>query len=200
MEWTSTLSNGLPLWELKSRWTPEFSESDFRGLNSLNWKFPYIIGNFLERRCLKLSSYDPFGYLKHKLWPKEGLGVNLTIWSRPIKVGNRPEFLACRWRDTYHWKALNEGYNFDLGLTFIRGLHTKLCASKVVGVLILGISGLPLGSLGKKWHLGVGPMARHKEYYKGEGGGFPQVRAMVSFVNLCLLVARSCTKSASIMH
>jgi hypothetical protein len=35
-------------------------------------------------------------------------------------------------------------------------------------------------------------MARHKEYYKEEGGGFPQVRAMVS---LCLLVVRSCTKN-----
>ncbi len=32
-----------------------------------------------------------------------------------------------------------------------------------------------LGSLKTKWHLGVGPMVRHKRYYKGEGGGFPQV-------------------------
>jgi hypothetical protein len=28
-----------------------------------------------------------------------------------------------------------------------------------------------------KWHLGVGPIVRHRIYYKGEGGGgFPQVR------------------------
>jgi hypothetical protein len=27
----------------------------------------------------KMGSYDPFGHLKHKLWPKEGLGVKLTI-------------------------------------------------------------------------------------------------------------------------
>jgi hypothetical protein len=32
-------------------------------------------------------------------------------------------------------------------------------------------------------------MANHREYYKGEGGGFPQVQAMVSLVNLCILVA-----------
>jgi hypothetical protein len=25
----------------------------------------------------------------------------------------------------------------------------------------------------EKWHLGVTPIANHKEYYKGEGGGFP---------------------------
>jgi hypothetical protein len=45
----------------------------------------------------KMGSHDPFGHLKHKLWPKEGL-------------------------------------------------HTKLWASKVVGVLILRISGLQLGN------------------------------------------------------
>jgi hypothetical protein len=37
-------------------------------------------------------------------------------------------------------------------------------------------------------------MAKHKVYYKGEGGGFLQVWAMVSLVNPCLLVTRPCTK------
>ncbi len=27
----------------------------------------------------KMGSHDPFGYLKHKLWPKEGLEVKLPI-------------------------------------------------------------------------------------------------------------------------
>jgi len=27
----------------------------------------------------KMGSHDPFGQLKYKLWPKEGLGVKLTI-------------------------------------------------------------------------------------------------------------------------
>ncbi len=40
-----------------------------------------------------------------------------------------------------------------------------------------------------KWHLGATPMAKHKEYYKGEGGGFIQVWAVVSLVNLCLSMA-----------
>ncbi len=38
-------------------------------------------------------------------------------------------------------------------------------------------------------------MAKHREYYKGEGAGLPQVRAVVSFVNPCLPVGRLCTKS-----
>jgi hypothetical protein len=43
-------------------------------------------------------------------------------------------------------------------------------------------------------------MAKHKEYYKEEGGGFPQVWVVVSFVSLCLPMARPCTKNAPIMH
>jgi len=89
----------------------------------------------------------------------------------------------CRWRSTYCWKALNEGYNFGLELTSIKGLHTKLWPSKVAGIPIVGISGLPLGSLETKWHLGFGPMAKHRVYYKGGRWCFPQVRAMVSLVS-----------------
>jgi hypothetical protein len=44
-----------------------------------------------------------------------------------------------------------------------------------------------LGVLGKKSHLDVASMANHRIYYKGEGGGFPQVRAMVSLVCPCCL-------------
>jgi hypothetical protein len=49
-------------------------------------------------------------------------------------------------------------------------------------------------------NLGAGPMARHKLYYKGEGGGFPQVRAVVSLVNPCLPMVCPCTKSVLAMH
>jgi len=50
------------------------------------------------------------------------------------------------------------------------------------------------GNFGTKWHLGFGPMARHRVYYKGEGGDFPQVRVVVNLVSSCLPVARPCTK------
>jgi hypothetical protein len=51
-----------------------------------------------------------------------------------------------------------------------------------------------------KCHLDVGLVERHKVYYKGEGGGFPQVWVVVSIVNLNLLVLRLSTKSAQTMH
>jgi len=44
------------------------------------------------------------------------------------------------------------------------------------------ISGLQLGSPEKKNHLDVAPAERCREYYMGEGGGFPRIRAVVSLV------------------
>jgi hypothetical protein len=114
---------------------------------------------------------------------KKGQESNWQFDSQPLKVKNWPNFLACRWRATYRWKALDKCYNFALYLISIGGLQRNLWALKVAKVPSLTISGLPLGSLGTKCHLDVGLLERHKVYYKGEGGGFPQVRAMVSLVS-----------------
>jgi hypothetical protein len=150
-----------------------------------------------------MGSHDPFGYLKHKLWPKEGPRVELPICqfdSRPLKVRNRPNFLEFMWRATYHWKSLDKGYNFASNLTLIGGLHIKLWDSKVVGIPILGILGPPLGSPWTKWHLGANLWSGTRKYYKGEGGGFPQVWVVLSLVSPCLFVARMCTKNVLAMH
>jgi len=48
--------------------------------------------------------------------------------------------------------------------------------------------------------LGAGPVARHIVYYKKEGGGFPQVQAVVSLVSPNLPMVRPNTKSALAMH
>jgi hypothetical protein len=60
----------------------------------------------------KMCSHDPIGHLKHKLWPKEGSGVNSSIDSQKLKVGNRLDLLVCRWHATYQWKDFDKGYNF----------------------------------------------------------------------------------------
>jgi len=51
-----------------------------------------------------------------------------------------------RWRATYHWKALDEGYNFALDLISIGDLHAKLWAPKVMRIPTVGIPGFPSGS------------------------------------------------------
>ncbi len=112
-----------------------------------------------------------------------GRKSNWEFDSRPLKVGNRPDFLACKWHGTYCWKDLDESYNFGLNLISIGGLCAKLWAPTVIGVPFVGISGLPFDSPGTKCHLDVGLMERYKIYYKGEGGGFPQVRTVGSLVS-----------------
>jgi hypothetical protein len=199
-EWTPTFPSELPLWELESQWTPESLEGDCRGQNSSDWKVPYIIGKLLERRCLKWVCLTHLGTYDISYDQKKGRESNCQFDSRPLKVKNRLDSFACKWRGTYHWKALDKGSNFASNLISIEGLHTKLWVSKVVGIPILGILRLPLGTPETKWHLGASPMARHIIYYKGEGGGFPQVRAMVSLMSLCLLVACLCIKNAPTMH
>jgi hypothetical protein len=59
----------------------------------------------------------------------------------------------------------------------------------------MGISRLPFGSPDTKCHLDVGSMATYRVYYKGEGGGFPQVQAVVSFMSPSLLVVHLSPKS-----
>ncbi len=64
----------------------------------------------------------------------------------------------------------------------------------MVGVQTGTILGLLFGSPGIKSHSNVGVAERRREYYMGEGGGFPQVRAVVSLMNLETLVACFSTK------
>ncbi len=46
------------------------------------------------------------------------------------------------------------------------------------------VSKLPFGSLSRqKGHLDMGLVERRKEYDMGEGGGFPQIRAVVNLVS-----------------
>jgi hypothetical protein len=66
----------------------------------------------------------------------------------------------------------------------------------VASVQIRTSSGLILGSPRIKNHSNVGATERHREYYGGEGGGFPRVRAAVSLVSRESPVACCSTKGA----
>jgi hypothetical protein len=46
----------------------------------------------LRTQMFKMGLYDPFGHLQHKLWPKEGPGVKLTIWLSTTKSRESPRF------------------------------------------------------------------------------------------------------------
>jgi hypothetical protein len=106
---------------------------------------------------------------------------NLT--TRPLKVGNGPLFDVCSRSATWRWKVLDENYNFSSNHVPIRARGEKLWTPKVPEVQTGTVSGLHLGSPGKKSHLDVASAWSCREYYKGEGGGFPWVRAVVCHVS-----------------
>ncbi len=74
---------------------------------------------------------------------------------------------------TLRWKAFEENYKIASDLIPIRGLSRELQAPKVPRVQTGTVSGLLLGSPRNKNHLNAGAAEQRKEYYMGEGGGFP---------------------------
>jgi len=147
-----------------------------------------------------MGSHDPFGHLKHKLWPKERPWIKLPIW-----------FLTIKSQESLWFPCLQMTCHIPLEI-FWRGLQlcfrphvNRRSIDKVMGLQIhespnLRNFGLQLVKPGTKWHLGASPVVKHIEYYKREGGNFIQVWDVMSLVSLCLPMVRPCTKSVPIMH
>jgi hypothetical protein len=115
-------------------WSPESSERNCRGQNSSPRRVLYIIGKLLKCRCLKWDRIAHLDISNTSYGQKKCRESNWQFDSRPLKVKNRPNFIACKWRATYHWKALDKGYNFALNRIIIGGMHKNVCALKVAGV------------------------------------------------------------------
>jgi len=168
--------------KMESSGTPENSEDDLRGQISLHCCVLYINGNFLKSRCLKWPRMGHLDICSPSYGQKKGRESNWQFDSRPQKVRNRPFPDVASRSVTRSWKALDESYNFGWNLVPIRARGEELWASKVPGLQPGTISGLQLGSPRKKSHSDVASAVKCREYYMGEGGGFPQVRAVVSLV------------------
>jgi hypothetical protein len=124
----------------------------------------------------KISSYDPFEHLKHKLWPNEKSGVKLAVWLPTTKSQELTRFpcvqVACNISLESSWRGLQLCFRPHLNWRSVHKVmrHQSYRSSD-------------FGSSGIKCYLDVGLVERHKVYYKGEGGGFPQVWAVVSLVS-----------------
>jgi hypothetical protein len=136
----------------------------------------------------KLASHGPFGHLQLKLWAKEGPGVEMVVWLPTIKSrestfsrGLQRECntaLKSSRRELQLWfkphpdpssgrevmVAQSPGSPNRDSFGTPPGLHRDNFGT---------VSGFHLGSPGKKSHLDVASTRSCREYYKGEGGGFP---------------------------
>jgi len=87
-EWTLTLPRQLPLGELDSQRTPKSLGSDCRGQNPLVWRFLYIIGKLLNRRCLKCARITHLDIWNTSYGQKKGRESNWQFDFWPLKVRN----------------------------------------------------------------------------------------------------------------
>jgi hypothetical protein len=124
----------------------------------------------------KMASHWSFGYLQPKLWAKEGPAVWLPTTKSRESTSSRHSILEWDMALESSWR----GYNFGLDLVLIRLYSREIWAPKVSGLQPETVSGLQLGSPGKMCHLDVALAGSYREYYMGEGGGLPRVRAVVS--------------------
>jgi hypothetical protein len=143
--------------DLESSGSPECLGFDSRGQNTSDWGVLSFIGKVLKNRCPKWPRIGHLDIWSPSYEQKKGRESNWQFDSWPLKVGNRPLPNVCRWSVIRRWKALEESYNFGSDPTLIGGWSRELWMSKVLGVQPGTVSGLQLGSLGKKSHSDVAP-------------------------------------------
>jgi hypothetical protein len=170
---------------LESSGTPKNSGFDCKGQNTSHWGVIYTVGKVLKCKCPKWPRMSHLDICSTSYGRKNDRESNWQFDSRPLKVGNRPDLGVCRWSATHCWKAFEERYKFSSYLILIGGLSWELWPPKVPGVQTGTVSKLLFGSPRTKSHLDVGVVGKRREYYMGEGDGFPRVRAVVSQVSPC---------------
>jgi hypothetical protein len=168
---------------LESSETLKNLELELKGQNTSHWGVLGVIEKVLKCRCLNWPRIGHLDIYSPSYGQKKGRESNWQFDSWPQKFGNRPLPDVCSGSATWRWKALDESYKFGSNLVLIRVRGEKLWTPKIPRVQTETISGLLLGSPGKKSHLDVASAQSCREYYKGEGGGFPWVRAVVSQVS-----------------
>jgi len=176
--WSPTLGK---VEDLESSETPECSELDIKGQNTLHWGVLGVVGKVLKnkyRKCPRIGNSD---ICSPSYGQKKGRESNWQFDSRPLKYGNRclPDIRSER--ATWRWKDLDKGYNFGSDLVAIQVCNRELWRFKVPGVPP-GQFRDNFGSPGNLCHLDVGAAERRRVYYMGDGGGIPRVRAVVSLV------------------
>jgi hypothetical protein len=160
---------------LESSGTFETSELNFRSQNTLPLGVFYTVGKVSKCKCRKWPRMSHSDICSTSYGQKKGRESNWQFDSQPLKVRNWLDPDVCKWSATHRWKALEESYKFSLDFILIRGLSRELWAPKVPRVQIEIVSRLLIGSPRIKSHSDAGAAKQCKEYYIGEGGGFPQV-------------------------
>jgi hypothetical protein len=121
----------------------------------------------------KMGSHDPFGHLKHKLWPKERPIVKLAIWLLTTKSWESTQFPCVQ----VTCDISLERSQRKLQLCFEPHLNQR-SAHKVIGPQSqgnpnFGNSGIPIWESRDKMSFGCGPRGETKNILQGERWWLP---------------------------
>jgi hypothetical protein len=133
-----------------------------------------------------MASHWSFGHLQLKLWAKEGPRVKLAIWLPTTKsrksTSSRPQNWKCEMSLERCRRGLQLWFRPRCDQTWQLGVMSSQSPETPTGTVSEQFRDSNLGVPGKKSHLDVASAEHCKEYYMGEGGGFPRVRAVLSLV------------------
>jgi hypothetical protein len=196
LKWNVWITVATPFWakcegeahtpksgNLESSGTPKNLELELKSQNTLHWSVLGVIGKVLKCRYVNWPRIGHLDICSSSYGQKKGRESNWQFDSRPLKVKNRPLPNVCSKSATWREKALEESYDFGSNFVPIWARGEKLWMPKIPGVQTGTVSGLHLGSPRKKSHLDVAFAQSCRKHYKGEGGDFPRVRAVVCHVS-----------------
>jgi len=129
-----------------------------------------------------MASHWQFRHLQPKLWAKEGSRVKLVVWLPTTKsresISSRCCLEECDMALESSRRELQLWFRTRPDSSLGRGAMAVQSSRSPAGT----ISGLHFGSPNKMCHSDVASATSRREYYKGEGDGFPRIRAVVSLV------------------
>jgi hypothetical protein len=129
-----------------------------------------------------MASHWQFEHLQPKLWAKEGPGIKLVVWLPTTKsresTSSRRHLEECDTALESSRRELQHWFKARPDLSSGQEAMAVQSSGSPAGTL----SGLHFGSPNKMCHSDVASVTSRRECYKGEGGGFPRVRAVVSLV------------------
>jgi len=133
----------------------------------------------------KMGSHCSFKHLKHKLWPKEGPRVKLPIWLPTRKSRESTRFICLKTTCNIPLESSRRELQLCLRPNFNQRFFRKVMGLQNRRSPNCRDFGIPTQESRERKAPDVSSVASHKVYYKGEGGGFPQVRAVVNLVCPC---------------
>jgi hypothetical protein len=147
-----------------------------------------------------MGSHCPFGHLKHKLWPKEGPEVKLTVWLPTTKSRESTQFLCVQMVYDIPLKSSRRGLQLCFRPYLNPRSACKIMAPQSHGSPNLGNFGTPTWESRDKKPFGCGPRGKIQSILQGGRWRLPPSPGHGESYVFVLPVAHPSTKGVPTMH